>query len=169
MAHGTTASAGDTINYILKSRNSGGSTENDFVVYEQVDDILEYADVVDKGGATLNGGSLTWPKTNISADTEYIVSFKIKIKSPIATTPRSSSDPESFDLRMDNVYGNVISIKLPPAPEKVIELASADLPETGPAESLMVFAFFALVLYFYNRNRQLLKEVKILRNEQAGV
>lgn len=168
-ANNTTAQAGDVIAYSLLTKNTGNGAQANYTVTEDLRDVLEYADVTQANGALITGGSLSWPAQTIAAGTTDTKTFQVRIKNPIPSTPRSTSDPQSFDLTMDNVYGNHIQIHLPTPPAKTVELAATSLPQTGGASSsLIVLAFFAVVVYFYSRNRQLVKELRMLRVDNAG-
>lgn len=158
------AAAGDLIQYTLTTSNSGTAVAPVYQPIEAISDILEYADIADYRGSTSSNGVLSWIPQDIPAGGNIVNTFVIKVKEPIPTTPKSSTDPLSFDLRMDNVYGNKISVNILPPPTKQIETQTQALPQTGAGTSLVVMAFFiALSLYFYLRNRQLITEVKILR------
>lgn len=166
------AKAGDRIEYRLTAKNIGSAAEPDYAAVENINDILEYATVIDKGGATFDtsAGTLTWTKESLAVQASSIKTFMVEIKNPIPVTPRSSSDVDSYDLVMDNVYGNVVRIALQsPAPKQVemTTLAVAQtLPETGAGTNLAIMLFvITLVVYFYARNRQLAKEVQLLRME----
>lgn len=168
-ANATTAKATETIQYTLVTKNTGGATVKGYVVKENINDILEYAEIFDAGGGTLDGGLLTWAAQDIAAGQTLVNTFRVKVKSPIPATPRSSSDPLSFDLRMDNVYGNTISINLEVPPEKQVEVAASTLPQTGAGENLAImFAFISMVVYFYMRNRQLVAELAVLNGDLHG-
>jgi uncharacterized repeat protein (TIGR01451 family) len=163
-AHGTTAEAGDDIEYTLRAVNQGNGNQKFFTMTEVITDILEYADVTDMRGGEIRNGVISWPETEIKSGQSVEHSFRIKVKSPIPATARSASDPQSYDLRMDNVYGNEIMIALSAPPSKEIEAAAVSLPQTGPLANLAAVAFTSLVIYFYFRNRQLIREIKILTN-----
>lgn len=167
-AHGATANAGDSIEYTLVTTNIGTGSFKDYVVTENVRDILEYSDITDLRGATLTDGILQWPKATITAGMAHSVSFVTKVKSPVPSRPTAASDPQSYDLQMDNVYGNVISTGVTTPPAKQVEVAAATLPATGPGESsLIVMIVLAVLVFFYARNRQLITEVAILKNDEA--
>lgn len=171
-ANGTQAGPGHEIEYKLLVNNSGNATKTNFVIRENIRDILEYGTLTNRGGGKLVNGILSWPAVNIKPNQTVVKKFRITIKSPIPATPRSISDPQSYDLRLDNVFGNHISITVPPPPPKQVELASQQmqqkLPQTGVGfNAALVFAFIALSVYFYSRNRQLITEVNILRAEQT--
>lgn len=167
-ANGKVAQPGDAIEYTLIVANTGTGPKRNYVIRENVGDILDYATITSKGGAQLKNNELVWPAQTIRANSTVVKKFQIKVKSPIPATPRSLSDPTAYDLRMDNVFGNAVTIELPPPTAKQIELASAELPRTGVGlNATLVFAFVGLCVYFYTRNRQLITEVNILRAEQA--
>jgi len=162
------AAPGDLIKYHLATKNIGG-TAGAYVVVEHVEDILEYADVVDAGGGVVNNNVITWPNQTIQPGMVLAATFTVKIKDPIPATPVGTSDKNSFDLRLDNVYGNAVSISVTPPFAKQVEGASTSLPATGaPFSTFIVLLVSAVSLFFYFRNRQLLTEVKLLRGEYQG-
>ena len=168
-ANGTTAQAGDVVEYHLTTTNSGTASVSNYVVRENINDILEYANVTDPHGGMLANGVISWPATTIKPGQSFLTTFQVTVKNPIPITPRSTSDPQSFDLRMDNVYGNAASVYLAMPPQKAIETASATLPQSGArTDSLIVFLLAAAIAYFYFRNRQLVTEIGILRGDHYG-
>jgi uncharacterized repeat protein (TIGR01451 family) len=169
-ADGTTAAAGDTIEYILLVTNNGKDKIDKFVVQENISDVLDYADLVNLNGGTLDTQkNLSWPAQTIGAKQTIQHSFTVKIKNPIPSTPISSSDPGHFDLQMTNVYGNTTNIKLPPSTIKTVEIATQKLPNTGPGESLAaIFAITMVASYLFARSRTLSKELDIVRTDFAA-
>ncbi len=170
------AHAGDSIRYSLVTKNIGGVTAP-YAVVEHVSDILEYADITDATGATLSDGILTWPAVAIAAGKSLVTTFTITVgkvdasgQRIIPATPVGVSDKYSFDLRMDNVYGDsTVQVSITPPPAKQIETISKQMPDTGAASStIIVLLFTGLALFFFFRNRQLLTEIKVLRNEYHG-
>ncbi|HSX41433.1 MAG TPA: DUF11 domain-containing protein [Candidatus Saccharimonadales bacterium] len=170
-ANGATAQPGDTIEYTLTTTNNGNVEAKGYVVQENLNDVLEYASIIDPRGGVLDesSGIMSWPKADIKPGSDFIVTFQTRVKNPLPTTPRSASDPQSFDLKMDNVYGNLISVNLAVPAEKQVEVASANLPQTGPGTSaLIVFVLLAGVIYFFYRNRQLATEIAMLKGDHYG-
>ena len=165
-ANNVMANAGDILEYKLLTTNTGGSTHQDFVVEENVNDILEYADIesVSDGGRLNNDGNLVWLAKDIKPGETLTRTFRVKIKQPIPQTARSASDSQSFDLRMDNVYGNLISIPLPGSLPKGAETVVTTLPNTGPGLNLAIAIGLAMATtFFFLRNRQLVTELKLVR------
>ena len=82
-----------------------------------------------------------------------------------------TSNPGSFDCRMDNTFGNTVSVKVDcPNEKKVVETVATQLPRTGASEN-MLFAglILSVVTFFYLRSRQLKKEVRIIRHTYNSV
>jgi len=133
--------------------------------------VLDYADVVDlHGGSIDDAKNVTWPKTTIPGHSTVGKQITVRIKNPISATPTGASDPGHFDLTMTNVFGNVVTVKLPSPPTKTIETTAAALPNTGPGTSLLVAAGLVIVAtYFYSRARLLSQESAIALRETAGV
>lgn len=162
------AHAGDLIRYQLTTKNVGGSPEA-YIVVEHIEDILEYATLADDGGATLQDGVLTWPAASIKPGETLIRTFTVKINDPIPATPAGLSDKFSYDLKLDNVYGNGVTISLEPPVAKQVEGAATSLPQTGTGTSTVIILIVSgLAIFFYCRNRQLADEVRLLRHDYYG-
>lgn len=170
-ANGTTAQAGDVIVYTLQTTNRGKVTVRDYVVNENISDILDYAVVVDMhGGVKDENNVVSWPKRNIAAGQSLVQTLTVKIKDPIPDTPISASDEAHYDMVMTNVYGNAVNIKLPPSLIKTTEVAvTKELPNTGPGTSLAVVASITLLMaYFFARNKLFVKELDIVRADYSA-
>lgn len=162
--------SGDEIRYTLKVTNKGSTDFVGFVFTEELNDVLEYSDIV-----TLNGGTIditnkvTWPKIDIKAGSSIEKQFVIKVKNPIPNTIGSSSDPGSFDLIMTNVfYDKSISIFLPKTPVKIIEQTSKELPNTGPGENIAIGLLTIIIIgYYFARSKLYSTELTIVRDEFA--
>ena len=170
-AHNTTAQGGDSIRYTLVTENDGTATQEEYVIKEDLGDVLQYADIVDLDGGQLSddGFVVQWPATDIAPGTVIQKIVTVKIKSPVPNTPVSASDPLAFDLKLENSYGNNVSIKLPASVSKQVEQAATSLPETGAGVNALVSALFiGLLTYFYFRNRLISKELRMIKKEFSG-
>ncbi|MEO7617817.1 MAG: PKD domain-containing protein [Candidatus Saccharibacteria bacterium] len=164
----STAKGGDIIKYSLITKNSGGAA-GDYITTDDLADILEYSTITDNGGGTVAGTSITWPSDTINAGQTITHTFTMTVKNPVPLTATGISNPRSFDLNMDNVFGNPVRVPVEAPPSKQIETASATMPQTGPGTSIMIMLFIGgMIFFFYLRNRQLVAEIKILRNEYHG-
>lgn len=165
-ANGTTVKADDIVQYSLSVTNSGKVTVPKFVIKENMNDILEYAGITDFHGGQLDKDNyLFWPALDIKPGQTVQKLITVRIKNPVPQTPASSSDPDSFDLVMTNVYGDSVSINLPPSIVKRVEVTTT-LPNTGPGESLAVgFVLTVAVGYFFARSRLFATELDIVRQE----
>lgn len=169
-ADGTIAHAGDTIVYTLSTQNSGkNETVKGYVIQENLIDIMQYADIINLSGGTKDEqGIVSWPAVDIKPGQTINTTFTIRIKNPIPSTPVSTSDPGSFDMKLTNIYGNKVEIKLPSSLVKTTEYVAGQLPNTGPGETLIIaFSLTAFVGYFFMRSRLLAKEVDIVKDEFA--
>ncbi len=169
-ADGTTANAGDTITYDLSVKNTGKEKVKKFVVEESIGDILEYADVIDyHGGKKDDNNIVRWPAKDIDAKATLTQHLTVKTKNPIPNTPASASNPGSYDMTLTNVYGNKVTIKLPPTVIKTTEQVATALPNTGPGTNMLIaFALTAVVGYFFARSRLMAKELEIVKADYAS-
>lgn len=171
-ANNTTASGGDVIQYTVTTTNLGdGDAKNITLAPEDLSDVLEYADLdlasLDGGTFDAQNKSLSWnAKTDIDAGKSVSKTFKVTVKNPIPATPRPDvlGNKSSFDLNMNNVYGNEINIKLPGNVIKITETTTTNLPNTGPGETLLVtFLITGAVAYFFARTRLMAKELELVK------
>ncbi len=165
-ANGTMAAANDVIIYTLSVKNKGDQTVKDFVVQENISDILEYADLIDINSGDIDvNNTIRWAKLDIAAGATIQKQITAKVKSPVPQTPASVSDPSSFDLVMTNVfYGDTVQIKLPPSVTKTTEQVVLSLPSTGPGSTIAsAFVITVFASYFFARSRLMGKELDIVR------
>lgn len=170
-ANGSLAVGGDQIKYTLTAKNKGSQAVKDFVMDEDLNDVLEYADIVDLDGGVLDGdNNAVWPEADIEPGDTLQKSITVQIKDPVPQTPVSTSDPSSYDLVMTNVfYGSSVRIELPESVVKETEQIVQTLPETGPGSSVLVaFVITTTAAYFYSRSRMLAKEINIVRKEYGA-
>lgn len=169
-ANNTTVNRGETIQYTLFVKNPGTIKINNFVIQDNLKDILEYADVVNTNGGKVENGIISWPAVDIKPGETIAKIFTVKIKDPIPTTPTSASDPISFDGCLDNAYGEVktrICVEKPVP--KVLEETASELPNTGVSLNVVMTTLFVVfAAYFFLRNRQLVKEIGIIKKEYTG-
>ncbi len=169
-ANGSTVKAGDVIEYKLTVTNKGNAKIAKYVVSENISDVLDYSDVVDLGGGTLDKTNLlSWPPQDLAAKSTITKTFTVRIKNPIPTTPTSTSDPGHFDSKMTNVFGNTVTINLPQPPSKRIEVVTTTLPNTGPGTSMLIgFGVTAIIAYFFARSRLFATELDIVRHDYVS-
>lgn len=170
-ANGTTARANDLLEYTLHVSNDGLIQVSDFIIQENITDVLEYADLSEYTNGSFNKstGILSWPALDIAPGQQVDRSFTVKIKDPLPETPVSISDSTSYDLTMTNVYGNAVNVHLPTTLIKVVEITTTTLPNTGPGENMAAaFALTTLVGYFLARSRIMAKELDFVKQEYAS-
>ncbi len=162
----------DRITFTLTASNAGG-TPKEFVFEDDLDDTLEYAKLVDNGGASLNkkDNILSWPAVTLKPGDKQVRTFTVQILDTIPATPRGLSDRSSYNCKIENVlYTEVVSIPVDCAiPPKVVERVVTELPTTGPGENILFAGIvLAVVVFFYLRSRQLNTEVRLIRRDLNG-
>lgn len=169
-ANGQLAHAGETIKYTITNKNIGKVTVPGFVVRESVSDILDYADITDLHGGTMDKYKIvTWPAANVSAGQTLTQFLTVKIKNPIPNTPISASDPGHFDHQMTNVYGDTIVVKLPGNVVTLTQHVNQQLVNTGPGASVIALVGLTVIVgYFFARSRLMREEIDIVRSDYAA-
>ena len=162
------ARAGDKLSYTLTIENKGFAPET-VAFTENLEDVLEYANLVDNGGGTFDTATktLSWPAVQLAAGQKQSRTIAVQVMSDIPSTNTGTSNEASYDCRMVNTFGNSIDVNVDCAPQKVVvEQVVKELPQTGPREN-MIFAagLLAVVVYFYARSRQLGREVRLIRRD----
>lgn len=175
-ANGTKANAGDSVEYTLSVTNKSKEVRKGFIVEENMEDVLEYADIIDASGATFTTNPikmLSWKPVDIKPNETINRTILIKIKSNLPATPASTSDPLSYDMKMINVYGDTVEIELPTTPIKTVEQTVTKLPSTGLGANIIISTLLIMAAtYFYFRSRVMVKEVGLVKqqfNYGAGV
>ncbi len=166
-ANGTTAQPGDEIVYTLYADNTGQATVNNYVFTENLSSVLAYSDIENLYGGKLDSSNqITWPAVNIPAGQTAFEKVEVKVKNPIPQTPTSTSDPGYYNLQMINVYGNTVTINLPPSTVKTVENISSTtstLVNTGPGTNIFIASIMVVIVgYFFSRSRILAKESAII-------
>jgi PKD repeat protein len=168
---GKTAKPGDTLVYTLTTRNvSNKLTQKGYIVEESIIDILDYADVVDLHGGKMDNKTkvVSWAPQDIAAGTAIENKITVKVKDVLPATPVSTSDPGTFDLKMVNVYGDTVTVNVPCAGSKCVEIITTTLPNTGPGTSAVFgFTITAVVGYFFARSRIMARELEYIREDYA--
>lgn len=97
------AKAGDIIRYNLSTKNNS-SVNGQTAIFDDISDILEYAEMIDLGGGTLGADQkINFGQVNIDANQTVDHIFKVKVKDPL---------PTGGDFRMSNTYGNLVEVNL---------------------------------------------------------
>ena len=172
-ANGTTAKPGDRIVYTLVARNIG-TAEGNAEFEEDLTDVLEYAALVDRGGAqvvtTDDNTILKWGEVQVEAGQSYSKDVVVQIDSSIAAVPANSGNPESHNLSLRNVFhSQAVVINVPRPLAKTPEVLAATLPNTGSGANVGLSALLIIgAAYFYFRNRQLVRELKLVKHAYAA-
>ena len=158
---------GDRIQYNLHTKNTSSSSIS-VPIQEPVNDLLQYASVIDSGGGSFDSTAklISWGVITIPAGQTDTRNFIIQLNSSFVATPQAVDNPQSYDCTLTNSYGNTINVPLSCPASKQIEATIKHLPETGAgANVIFSLAVIMLVAYFYFRSRMMNREMRAIRRE----
>lgn len=169
-ANGTTAQPNDVVVYTLFAENNAQAEVSDFVMQENLGDVLDYADIVDlHGGEFAANNEVRWPSASIKSGSILTHKVTVRVKNPLPSNTAPTGEPAKYDYVMTNTYGNSISIKvpLPAGVSSLVTLSASDsLPNSSSTQSLILVAAIVLVAcYFLVRARLLIDETMVVLQE----
>lgn len=156
------ALAGDVITYTLVTGNIGNDVAYDVVIEDDISDILEYADVTDTKGGKVDNKVISWDPVDITAGGSVKKEFTVKVKDPI---PTDKQDGKSYDLEMENEYGDIVVIKIGiPLKPAILGAQVTKLAAAGGNMiiilGLTVFMFISSVYLFFREKMLLVNALK---------
>ncbi len=170
-ANNTQARPGDQLQYTLRVKNTGKDA-GDYVMTDTVADVLEYATVTNIGdGKIVTEGPATpavavWPSFKVKVGETVEKVIIVKIKDTIPAMAVNLSNPQSYNCKITNTFGNTLNVGVECPPEKVVEQAITELPHTGASENMLFSAIvIAVAVYFYARSRQTSTEIRLIRRD----
>jgi len=168
LAASVLAKPSDRISYTVTVENKGVAPVTR-VIEEKLEDVLQYATVIDAGGGTYNQTThtLSWPAVAIKPQEKQSRTFMVRLASAIPATNTGTSDGSSYDCKMTNTFGNSIDVMVEcPTQKVIVEQITSELPHTGARENIMFAgSLLAVVVYFYARSRQTGKEIRLIRRD----
>ncbi len=120
----------DYITYTLNVTNNSSSTAQNYVISDDLSNVLNNAGMVDNGGGTMVGNTITWPAQNIAAGSSVQEKFKVRVNYYL---------PTNTQVFLVNTFGNTVSIRVN-VPQV---LGAITAPKTG-ASADVGFAFAGL-------------------------
>ena len=166
----TKAQSGDSLEFNFHLSNESASSEEN-TISVGVADLLEYAEITELHGGSLDEetSTVTWSNLDTSTSNELQQSFLATIRDPLPSTPVAATNPRSFNNKIELGYGNNISVELPSNFTKNVESVTAKLPHLSTAQGLSAAIFVLLTSsYFYARSRVIDKELTLIRDEFSG-
>jgi uncharacterized repeat protein (TIGR01451 family) len=94
----------DYIRFTLTTTNTGNADSLNYVITDDLSQVLPFADLVDNGGGSLNGNTLQFPARTIRAGETVTTTFRVRAKAFL-------NAEQSFVIR--NTYGNTVTINIP--------------------------------------------------------
>jgi uncharacterized repeat protein (TIGR01451 family) len=170
-ANNTQAKPGDQLQYTLSVKNTGNAPGS-YTMTDTVADILEYATIVNMGDGKIVAPDATtpavvaWPSTSVKAGETLEKFIVVRVKETIPAMAANASNPQSFNCKVTNTFGNTLNVNIECPPEKVVEQTVAELPHTGASENIIFSAVVvAVAVYFYARSRQTATEIRLIRRD----
>jgi uncharacterized repeat protein (TIGR01451 family) len=170
-ANNTQAKPGDQLQYTLSVKNTGNAPGS-YTMTDTVADILEYATIVNMGDGKIvtpdatAPAVVTWPSTSIKAGETLEKFIVVRVKETIPAMAANASNPQSFNCKVTNTFGNTLNVNIECPPEKIVEQTVAELPHTGASENIIFSAVVvAVAVYFYARSRQTATEIRLIRRD----
>lgn len=119
------ADRGNTITFTLTTTNTGTADAVNYVITDDLSQVLPLAELVSAPGATLNGNILSYPAVTIKPGETITKQFTVRVKTTLAT---------NLSFQIKNTYGNTVIINIPGS-------IVYEAPKTGAAGmSAAVFA-----------------------------
>lgn len=103
-ATSTNAARGDYITYSLVTTNNGNADAYNYVIQDDLSQVLPLADMVSTNGGNLSGNVITYPSVTIHAGETVVKTFQVRVKTSLSTNL-------SYQLR--NTYGNTVIVNVP--------------------------------------------------------
>ena len=140
------ASKEDYITYTLTVSNSGNSPANNFIITDDLSQVLPYADMSDNGGGSLNGNIITFPGITVPANGSVTRSFQVRVKYSLSP---------SLSYVMTNTYGNTVTIRI-----NIPQVLGAFVaPKTGADTNAFVFSTMLTALAAVFQKRKTLMQL----------
>jgi len=167
----TVAKEGEVLEYRLQMTNTENTTQT-FTHIQDVEDILQYAHILDASTGVLvgsNGFSIQWPSIQLDAEQQITRTILVKVKAPLPRTPDNLNNPQLGDYVMQaKGTTSAANVNLPLPYTKRVERVARNLPSTGGKGLIFTLITFTLVVYMYIRNQLLLHETKTIRRIHRG-
>lgn len=175
-ARGTTAKAGDVLEFKIITKNVGGKDYQNYQGQDYLGKVLQYADFADPNSLSQQGlgldsaKNLKWTTATIKAGTSDTKVVRVKVKSPIPATNKPSVGSSDYNCQINNFYGSQVTLNVNcPIVKVVAETAAAELPKTGPGVSVIIGTAVAVLAgYLYARSRLMAKELAIVRRDHIS-
>lgn len=98
------AARGDYITYSLVTTNNGTATQSNYVIRDDLSQVLPLADMVATNGGTVSGNVISYPAMDIKPGETVVKTFKVRVKQTL---------DKNLSYQLRNTYGNTIVINVP--------------------------------------------------------
>ena len=163
----THARPSDRITYQLHTKNISNE-DITTTLTTQLRDVLEYADVIDTNGGTLDtsSGTISWPPSTIAPSETVTKNISMRMQPHLTATARGLSYPTSHDCALNSGYGNTATVYVACPFPKYIEATASSMPHAPATLPLTASSILVLVTgFFYLRARQQREEIRLIRKD----
>lgn len=160
------AVAGDRISYTVTAKNEGAANQLTPLAVP-LDDVTEYASIIDDGGALFDNKSrtLSWTPIIMAPGQIEQRTFVVKLQNPLPATAQGTSNAMSYDCKLTTSYGNTSHVTVDCPPAKNIEGLLSLLPTINSTGNIIFGLTIGIVSsYFYFRARQMKEEMRLIRH-----
>lgn len=161
------AAAQEQISYTITVQNPSAKSKS-IEISNNISDLLEYADLIDDGGGTLNSvnGQLSWPMTTIDPSSIQTRTYTIRLFTEIPATAKNAKNSQSFDCKLTNIFGNTLDINVSCPLPKIAEQIITVFPKINQINSTLIAIIILIIaVYFYARTRQIKQEIHLIRKD----
>lgn len=155
----------DQISYTISVENTGKTPIN-LDLTNNLSDILEYSTLIDNGGGSTDNGAnvISWSNITLEPNSKQTRTFVIKLLDEIPATAQGISNPESFDCKITDTFGNSINIQINCPIQKDLEKIIMQSPKIDPFNNFIFSATVLLLASFLSARAHLIKkEIRSIR------
>lgn len=164
------AKPSDRIMYTLSMKNTGDTVASTPLRID-LTDILEYSQLIDRGGGLFDPKTklLSWPEASLAAEESLVRSFTVRLLPTTPAVAQGAYITSSYDCVMSASFGDTLALPVACPLIKHIERTTSSLPKASTGANLTFIAcLLALSLYLLLRSKQLLAELYIIRHNHLG-
>lgn len=153
----------------LSATNYGAEVRT-LVPSNDISDILEYANITNTSGGTIRGDAIVWPEVTLLPGETYETFFGATMLNRAPTLGRSSTDENSYDCQISNIFGNRIDLSIECPNIKNVDIITTSFPNIDVFSTTIVLTslLFAVSLSAYRTNI-LLKQLSFIRKNREDL
>jgi uncharacterized repeat protein (TIGR01451 family) len=140
------AARGDSITYTLTVSNSGNTPADNFIITDDLSQVLPYSSITDDGGGSVTGNVISFPGITVPANGTVTRSFEVQVKQSLTSNQ---------NYVMSNTYGNTVTIQIN-SPQV---LGAFTAPTTGANTEALTFSTLLTAAFALFQKRKSIAKV----------